>query len=166
MAKGVYVNGCVCMSACLRVCMSACLRVCMSACLHVCMSACLRICVSACLRVCVPACLHLLGVPSLWCAFGVCCVACDRNPIVDVAIQDDGPFPHLISLDVKGYVRVWAASSKECYLVSDMQVCGVLPWGALLRPHTRDDCDGRRPPFTMWGGTESRGTPSSSPQLL
>jgi hypothetical protein len=37
--------------------------------------------------------------------------------VVDAAIQDDGPFPHIVSLDVRGFVRVWAAKTKQCYLV-------------------------------------------------
>ncbi len=36
---------------------------------------------------------------------------------MDIAIQDDGPFPHIVSLDIKGYVRVWSVSTKDCYLV-------------------------------------------------
>ena len=44
------------------------------------------------------------------------------DPVIDVAIQADGAFAHIVSLDCKGFVRVWNAANKQCYLVGHVVV--------------------------------------------
>jgi hypothetical protein len=99
------------------------------------------------------------GATPLCCDFDLrsanclCCVCVlvalvTRHPVLDVAIQLDGPMQHFVSLDVKGYLRVWHATTYEPMMVAQRHgvvrcavrlvfstplsflrcVCGVVGW--------------------------------------
>jgi hypothetical protein len=57
-------------------------------------------------------------------SFAICVFACvslfGRCAVMDVAIQSDGPLKHVVSVDVRFFVRVWDADSKACLMVRTM----------------------------------------------